>query len=116
MPIAPDGTLALAAAQADVNTASAQVRLARSQRVPDITISAGARRLAATNDMAAVVGIAIPFPVFNNGSAAVSQALAESDRADANPRLGHNEDDKPRARRQEPPPTKTEQEHTRTNE
>lgn len=87
MPIAPDGTLALAAAQADVNTASAQVRLARSLRVPDITISAGARRLAATNDMAAVVGIAIPFPVFNNGSAAVSQARAEQDRADANRRM-----------------------------
>lgn len=87
MPLATDGTLALAAAQADVTTADAQVRLARSQRVPDITISAGARRLAQTNDMAAVVGIAIPFPIFNNGSAAVSQARAEQDRADANRRL-----------------------------
>lgn len=87
MQLASDGTLALAAAQADVTTAGAQVRLARSQRVPDITISAGARRLAQTNDMAAVVGIAIPFPVFNNGSAAVSQARAEQDRADANRRL-----------------------------
>lgn len=87
MPITPEGTLALAAAQADVSTANAQVRLARSQRVPDITVSAGARRLAATNDMAAVVGITIPFPVFNNGSAAVSQARAEQDRADANRRL-----------------------------
>ncbi|WP_225011144.1 TolC family protein [Novosphingobium percolationis] len=87
MPITPEGTLALAAAQADVSTANAQVRLARSQRVPDITVSAGARRLAATNDMAAVVGIAIPFPVFNNGSAAVSQARAEQDRADANRRI-----------------------------
>src|SRR3546814_14983617 len=94
MPIAPDGTLALAAAQADVNTASAQVRLARSQRVPDITISAGARRLAATNDMAAVVGIAIPFPVFNNGSAAVRQARAEQDRAEPNHRMALIEADR----------------------
>ncbi|WP_449469907.1 TolC family protein [Sphingobium chungangianum] len=87
LPVSAEGTLTLAAAKADVNTANAQVRLARSQRVPDITISAGARRLAQTNDMAAVVGIAIPFPVFNNGAAAVSQARAEQDRADANRRV-----------------------------
>lgn len=86
-PLDPSGTLALAAAQADLNTAKAQVRLARSQRIPDITISAGARRLSQTNDTAAVIGIAIPFPLFNNGAAAVSQAQAEQARADANRRL-----------------------------
>ncbi|GBH30805.1 TolC family protein [Sphingobium xenophagum] len=63
------------------------MRLARSQRIPDITISAGARRLAQTNDTAAVVGIAIPFPLFNNGTAVISQARAEQDRADANRRV-----------------------------
>lgn len=87
LPLDPSGTLALAAAQADLNTAKAQVRLARSQRIPDITISAGARRLSQTNDTAAVIGIAIPFPIFNNGAAAVSQAQAEQARADANRRL-----------------------------
>ena len=87
LPLDPSGTLALAAAQADLNTAKAQVRLARSQRIPDITISAGARRLSQTNDTAAVIGIAIPFPLFNNGAAAVSQARAEQARADANRRL-----------------------------
>lgn len=87
LPLDPSGTLALAAAQADLNTAKAQVRLARSQRIPDITISAGARRLSQTNDTAAVIGIAIPFPLFNNGAAAVSQAQAEQARADANRRL-----------------------------
>ncbi|KQX19161.1 MULTISPECIES: TolC family protein [unclassified Sphingomonas] len=86
-PVDPSGTLALAAAQADLNTANAGVRLAKSQRIPDITISAGARRLSETNDTAAVVGIAIPFPVFNNGAAGVSQARAELARADANRRL-----------------------------
>lgn len=79
----PTGTLALAAAQADVTTAAAQVRLARTQRVPDVTVSASARRLEATNDVAAVFGVSIPFPVFNRGSAAVIQASAQRDQAEA---------------------------------
>ncbi len=83
----PEGTLALAAANADVATANAQVRLARSQRVPDLTISAGARRLEATNDVAAVVGVSIPIPLFNNGRAAIAQARAERDQAEAQKRL-----------------------------
>ena len=82
-PIATAGTLALAAARADATTAEAQVRLARSQRVPDVTLSASARRLEATNDVAAVFGVSIPFPVFNNGKAAVAQARAQSDQAQA---------------------------------
>lgn len=82
-PIATAGTLALAAARADATTAEAQVRLARSQRVPDVTLSASARRLEATNDVAAVFGVSIPFPVFNNGKSAVAQARAQSDQAQA---------------------------------
>lgn len=82
-----DGTLALAAADAEVTTADAQVRLARSQRVPDVTLSAGARRLEATNDTAAVFGVSVPLPLFNNGSAGVAQARAERDRADARRRM-----------------------------
>lgn len=85
--IDPAGTLAMAAAQADVASADAQVRLARSRRVPDITLSAGARRLAATNDTAAVFGVSIPFPVFNNGSAAIAQARAERDQSAAQGRV-----------------------------
>jgi cobalt-zinc-cadmium efflux system outer membrane protein len=87
MPRAADGTLALAAANADARAASAQVRLARSQRVPDVTLSAGARRLAATNDVAAVFGVSVPFPLFNNGAAAVSQARALQAQAEATRRL-----------------------------
>ena len=85
--IDPGSTLAMAAAQADVITADAQVRLARSQRVPDIRVSASARRLAATNDTAAVFGVSIPFPVFNNGSAAIAQARADRDQSDAQSRI-----------------------------
>jgi outer membrane protein, heavy metal efflux system len=75
--------LTLAAARADAATAAAQVRLARSQRIPDLTVSASARRLEQTNDVAAVFGVSIPIPLFNRGTAAVAQARAERDRADA---------------------------------
>lgn len=78
-----DGTLALAAAEADVATASAQVRLARAQRVPDVTVSAGARRLEATDDNAAVFSLSVPLPLFNSGNAAVAQARAEQLRSEA---------------------------------
>ncbi|RZM08899.1 MAG: TolC family protein, partial [Sphingomonas sp.] len=57
-------TLTAAAAHADLDTATAQVRLARSQRVPDLTLSASARRLEQTNDVAAVFGVSIPLTVF----------------------------------------------------
>ena len=83
MPVSPGGTLALSAARAEVATADAQVRLARSQRIPDVTVSAGARRIEETNDMAAVVGLSIPIPLFNNGRASLSQATAQREQADA---------------------------------
>lgn len=83
IPAKPGGTLALSAARAEVSTADAQVRLARSQRIPDVTINAGARRLDASNDMAAVVGVSVPLPLFNNGRASLAQARAQRDQADA---------------------------------
>ena len=82
-PIAAEGTLALAAATADARTASAQVRLARSQRIPDVTVSAGVRRVEATGDVVGVAGISLPIPLFNNGRAAVEQATAQQTQAEA---------------------------------
>ncbi|MES2753495.1 MAG: TolC family protein, partial [Pseudomonadota bacterium] len=86
-PISASDTLSVAAAQADLATANAQVRLARSQRVPDVTISAAARRLEASNDMAGVFGISVPLPLFNNGRAAVDVASAQRQQADARRRM-----------------------------
>ncbi|TXC71989.1 TolC family protein [Sphingomonas ginsenosidivorax] len=77
------GTLTAAAARADLDTATAQVRLARSQRVPDLTLSASARRLEQTNDVAAVFGVSIPLTVFNGGRSAVAVADAQGDQSDA---------------------------------
>ena len=82
-PADPGGTLALSAARAEVTTADAQVRLARSQRIPDVTVNVGARRIDETNDMAAVVGLSIPLPLFNNGRASLDQAHAQRDQAEA---------------------------------
>ena len=76
-------TLTAAAARADLDTATAQVRLARTQRVPDLTLSASARRLEQTNDVAAVFGVSIPLTVFNGGRSAVAVADAQRDQADA---------------------------------
>ena len=85
--IAAEGTLALAAASADVRTASAQVRLARAQRIPDVTVSAGVRRVNATGDIVGVAGVSIPIPLFNNGRAGVAQATAQQTQAEALRRL-----------------------------
>ena len=71
------GTLALAAADADLTIADAGVRLARANRVPDLNIGPALRRLEATNDTAAVFSVSIPIPLFNNGRAAVAQAHAQ---------------------------------------
>lgn len=85
--ISADGTLALAAATADARTATAQVRLARSERIPDVTISAGVRRLEVTGTVVGVAGVSIPLPLFNNGKAAVAQAQAQQTQAEALRRL-----------------------------
>ncbi|USI77954.1 TolC family protein [Sphingopyxis sp. USTB-05] len=86
-PAMATGTLALAAADANLGAADAGVRLAQSQRVPDLTVGPGIRRLEATNDVAAVFSVSVPLPLFNNGRAAVDQANAERRRADAQRRV-----------------------------
>ena len=86
-PIDSAGTLMMAAADADLAVANAGVRLARSQRVPDLTLGAGARRLEQTGDTAAIFSLSIPLPLFNSGGAALSQATAERQSADARRRV-----------------------------
>ena len=77
------GALAVAAARGDVTTASAQERFARSQRIPDVTVSAGVRRVPMVGSTAAVLGLSVPLPLFNGGRAAIDQASAERGRAEA---------------------------------
>ncbi|WP_454885866.1 TolC family protein [Sphingomonas oryzagri] len=89
----PNNGLTVAAARADQKAAEAQVRLARSQRIPDVTLTAGVRRLPYNNDVAAVFGVSVPLPLFNKGSAAVTQAGAERDRAEALQRAAESDTD-----------------------
>lgn len=77
------GALAVAAVRGDVATASAQERFARSQRIPDVTVSAGVRRVPMVGSTAAVLGLSVPLPLFNGGRAAIDQASAERSRAEA---------------------------------
>src|SRR3546814_5251620 len=52
-----EGALALAAADADLAVADAGVRLARSQRIPDVTVGPGVRRFSESNDTAVLFSI-----------------------------------------------------------
>lgn len=85
-PVDATGTLALAAADADLAVADAGVRLARSQRVPDLNVGPGVRHIA-PGDVAFVVTFSMPVPIFNAGSAAVSQASAQRVQAEAQKRM-----------------------------
>lgn len=82
-----EGTLALAAADADLAVADAGVRLARSHRIPDVTVGPGVRRFSESNDTAALFTVSVPIPLFNTGRAAVGQASAERNRAEAQRRM-----------------------------
>lgn len=89
-PFAPiDGadTLAVAAADADLTIADAAVKLARSQRVPDLSVGAGARYMRESGDTAAVFSLSVPLPLFNNGGAALAQASAERQSSEARQRM-----------------------------
>lgn len=76
----------LALADAEVVASGARLDAAQRARVPDLTLTAGVRRFAAVDDRATVVGIALPFPVFNSGRAAVAKARADVDMTEARQR------------------------------
>lgn len=86
-PATAEGTLALATATADVATANAELRLARSQRIPTVDVIAGTRRLQASGDTAMVFGLSVPLPLFNSGKAAVDQATSLRNQSEARRRL-----------------------------
>jgi cobalt-zinc-cadmium efflux system outer membrane protein len=87
LPVSARGTLALAAADADLAVADAGVQLARAQRVSDITVGPGVRRMEATNDIAAVFSLSMPLRLFQSGAAAETQARAERTRTEAQRRM-----------------------------
>lgn len=73
----------LAAADAQVAAAQARLTAARSARVPDITVNAGMRRFGDSRDKAAVLAVSVPLPLLNTGTADVTRARAELDKAES---------------------------------
>lgn len=84
---AVERTLTARAAALDVADTDAQIRLVAAQRVPDLQLFAGPRRLEATGDTALTFGVTLPLQVFDRGTAALAQAQAERDQADAQRRM-----------------------------
>ncbi|PZU44474.1 MAG: hypothetical protein DI568_15510 [Sphingomonas sp.] len=78
-PAGPD----LRAADLQVGAAQQRLRLARTERVPDVRLSLGVRRLAAEDATAMVAGVAIPFPLFNRNGGNIAAAAADARSAEA---------------------------------
>lgn len=71
------------AAQAQLDAAGARIEVAKRDRIPDVTITVGTRRYGDSSDRAMVLGLSVPLPLFNSGTAALTRTRAEYDRAQA---------------------------------
>jgi cobalt-zinc-cadmium efflux system outer membrane protein len=69
-------TPAIAAARAERDAAAARVRVEARQAVPDVTVSAGVRRLQGDDSTAFVAGLSVPLPLFNQNRGATDAARA----------------------------------------
>lgn len=71
-------------ARASLDVSQAQRRLARANRVPDVTVSLGYRRAEGINSEALVAGISVPLPLFDRNRDAIraSQFRAAAREAD----------------------------------
>lgn len=70
----------------EVERSEAALSLARSEAVPDLTLSAGVRNFQETDDNAFVVGISVPIPFFNRNQGGISEARARIDKAQSEQR------------------------------
>jgi cobalt-zinc-cadmium efflux system outer membrane protein len=67
----------------EIERRQAALAVARSLRVPDLTVSAGYRRFTSVGSQAAVIGVAIPVPWFDRNKDGIRAADAEIARASA---------------------------------
>lgn len=72
---------AMRRAKIEVDRRLALVQIERSQRIPDVTISLGARRNEELNLNQAILGVSIPLPLFNRNQGNVLEALRRTDKA-----------------------------------
>ncbi|WP_175965754.1 TolC family protein [Burkholderia sp. BCC0322] len=72
-------------ARAEMLRSNAAVSLERARRIPDVTISAGVKRVTTGGvpDNQAVVGVSIPIPLFNTNQGALLEATHKAERANA---------------------------------
>jgi cobalt-zinc-cadmium efflux system outer membrane protein len=72
-------------ARAEMFRSSAVVALENARRIPDITVTAGAKRIVTggVNDNQAVIGISIPLPLFDTNKGAILEAAHKADKASA---------------------------------
>lgn len=64
----------------EIERSEAALSLARSEAVPDLTLSAGIRNFQETDDNAFVVGVSVPIPFFNRNQGGISEARARIDK------------------------------------
>ena len=76
----------LARWMSEVERSEAALSLARSEAVPDLTLSAGVRNFQETDDNAFVIGISVPIPFFNRNQGGISEARARIDKAQSEQR------------------------------
>lgn len=67
----------LARVETEISQRKAALDLARSGRIPDLTVSLGARNFRETDDNAAVFGFSLPLPLFDRNQGGIAEARAE---------------------------------------
>ncbi len=92
LPALPDGALLsgpspelpeIARGSGEVNVRQANLALEQARRIPDLTLSAGVRRLPEIEETAFVMGLSIPLPILDRNQGAVQAARHRRARADA---------------------------------
>lgn len=70
-------------AHGEVQRANAAFELERARRIPDLTLSVGAKRVAETGRNQPLIGVSIPLPLFDTHQGAQREALRKRDAAQA---------------------------------
>ncbi len=68
----------VALADLDRRRAEARIDVERARAMPDLTVEGGLRQYSQTDDVAFVVGLSIPIPLWNNNAGAIARARAEA--------------------------------------
>uniref|UniRef100_UPI003F491912 TolC family protein n=1 Tax=Cupriavidus taiwanensis TaxID=164546 RepID=UPI003F491912 len=76
-----DSSPLVAASRAEMDRRQAVINVERSRQYPDLTVSLGAKRDNEANRNMAVIGVAIPLPIFDRNQGNLYQAIRLADKA-----------------------------------